>query len=244
MIAGLPRACGLVIALALPTLPACDTSPGGCFDRGEETIRIDALATEGEVPRDGQHVGRFTVFTPDRALFLTTVGEELGFAFDLEADALLPDLGAAPGLLALTTMGFVGTSTEPSAPVLLVRSAGARGRVLAALGNAEYAASDVPISVVSPRDQDTCAAYGHNRGVARNKPVTITVGDEEAVLFQGEEATLGGLLARVHAGQSNNRAHPSAPCSTADCPWEKLSWSLRDPELPELAPVIPPGESS
>ena len=226
--------------LALLALPACDRADPGCYDRSEAHARIAVAFTE--VPRPAEATalsGVFTVWEPGEARFAVDGGDVVGFELDLEPEAPLPDISEeAVGRVMLTGWGFQSVSNRPTEPTIHVASA-STGSTLLRMGNGEWAPEGSLWSVASPRDLDTCASYEHDRGLARNKAAFITFDGQTERMLQGDRTTLDGLVVRMLSAQSNNRSHPWAPCSTADCPWEKLSWMAFDPDLTMLAP--PPG---
>jgi|GEM_PF-6931833 len=232
MLRALPSA---LVTLAL--LAGCDRADPGCYDRSDAHVRIATTSSELAPPMDGETVtGTFTQWGPGEVVFEGDDGGLTGFALELEAFAPLPDLGVlAIGPVSLTGWGFESRADRPTEPTIHVR--GPEGDTLLLLGTGEWSADGW--TVEAPRNMNACTAYEHDMGQARNKPAFITLGDATARMLQGDVTTLGGLQVRMLSAQSNNRAHPWAPCSTADCPWEKLSWMAVDPELSFIAP--PPG---
>lgn len=212
-------------------LAGCDTADPGCADRSLAHIRIAPEVNGLEPPPDGAVLaGRFVTWEPGPVEFVTTDGRSFGFLLEPEADAVVPDL-AALGPVTLQGSGFGFTAFQPALPTLEVRTP--RRELLVLLGNDERPDGEV-VQVDSPRDETRCTHRTHERGLARNKPVYVTLGDAEERLYQGQSTDAGALRFDVLAAQSNNRSHPWAPCSEADCPWEKLSWMLWDPALPVL----------
>jgi hypothetical protein len=232
----------LVVLFAAPLLAVmsgCDRGDSGCYDRSESHVRIATTATEAALPPEGEALtGSFAEWGASEVVFAVDGAPPVGFTLELEESATLPDLSLdAVGPITLTGWGFEGASNRPTEPTIEVRTE--EGDLLFILGTAEWAPEGSSWSVMAPRDMDSCTAYVHDQGQARNKPAYISFEDETARLFQGDTTTLGGLDVRVLSAQSNNRSHPWAPCATADCPWEKLSWMAFDPTLDFIAP--PPG---
>jgi len=228
----------LTLLAALPASSGCGDFAPGCLHRSDDFFRLDPFGSELPAPPEGILTGRFTRWQVGESIFETTSGERFGFGLILEGEAVVPDL-ARLGTVDLHARGFQGTSREPTNPNLEVFAPGDRDRLIAALGNRELLAPTSRLAIAAPRDNDSCMQYGHENGRARNKPVTVTVDDDSAVLYQGEAATLGAFDVRVVTAQSNNRSHPWAPCSDALCPWEKLAWIATSEEIPDLVPEDP-----
>jgi len=198
--------------------------PEGCWDRSESFFRLDAFGSDLPVPPDDVvSTGAFVAWGPGESIFETTAGEQFGFGLIVEGETTLPDL-ADLGTVDLLAQGFVGDSTEPTSPLLRLHAPGDRDRLLAVIGNRELDSDGARLSVLAPRDEDTCMQYEHENGRARNKPVTVALGSDSAVLLQGESSTLRNLDVHIVTAQSNNRSHPWAPCQDELCPWEKLAW--------------------
>ena len=230
-----PWRTSLVLA-ALPFALACvaggcDRGDPGCYDRSADHVRIGMSSTGVDVPPDGVVLsGSFAQWGPGEVLFSVDDGSSVGFTLELEKDASLPDLSSdAVGQVTLVGWGFEGVSSRPTEPTIEVYTAG--DSLLFILGTSDWSIDGSSWAVQAPRDMDSCTAYVHNQGQARNKAVYISFDDETARLFQGDTTTLGGMEVRVLSAQSNNRSHPWAPCATADCPWEKLSWIAISPSL-------------
>jgi hypothetical protein len=228
----------IVTLLAAVAVAGCDRGDPGCYDRSEAHVRISVALASIPRPPEGQALeGFFSVWGPGEVVF-DLGGAAVGFDLELEADAPLPDLSRdTVGEVILTGWGFESSSDRPTEPTIVVEDLD--GGTLLVLGNGEWAAEGSPWSITAPRDLDTCSSYEHDRGLARIKPAYITFDGATERLLQGDEVSLGGLDVRLLSAQSNNRSHPWAPCSTADCPWEKLSWMAADPALTMIAP--PPG---
>lgn len=222
------------VAFALATclaLAGCDTADPGCADRSLAHIRIAPEVNGLEPPPDGAVLpGRFVTWEPGPVEFVTTDGRSFGFLLEPEDDAVVPDL-AALGPVTLQGLGFGFDPFRPALPTIEVRSP--RRELLVLLGTDERPDGEL-VQVEAPRDETRCPRRTHEDGLARNKPVYVSLGDVEERLFQGQSTDAGALRFDVLAAQSNNRSHPWAPCSEADCPWEKLSWMLWDPSLPVL----------
>lgn len=233
-----PRLVRIAFALVVvASLTGCGPVPDGCWDRSETFFRLDAFGSELPVPPDDVMLtGAFDTWGIGESIFETTNGEQYGFGLIVEGEVALPDLGSF-GAIDLRSRGFVGDSTEPTAPLLEVFAAGAPDELLAVIGNRELREADSPLALSAPRDDDTCMQYSHEDGHARNKPVAITYGSGSATLFQGETAALDGLSVSVVAAQSNNRSHPWAPCRGELCPWEKLAWYAIDADLEPVPPL-------
>lgn len=229
------------LLLGATLLAACEPLPEGCHDRSEDFFRLDAFGSPLQVPTEGVHLGSFTSWGAGEVVFATTDGRQFGFGLIVEGTPTLPDL-ATLGTVELQARGFITDSTEPTNPLLAVFAPGDRRRLIAALGNRELTASGSRLEIEAPRDDFTCMQYGHEDGRARNKPVTVSVGEEQTTLFQGEVATLGDLDVTIVTAQSNNRSHPWAPCRDELCPWEKLAWVAVTDGLDTMA--LPPGEDT
>lgn len=223
------------LALLLVASSGCDRD-SACYDRSEAHVRIDTTQSAfPPPPQDAVLRGVFEVWGAGAVVFrerpTPTEGGVWGLTLELEPDARLPDLSeAAVGEVEFQAWDVDSDPSRPTEPTIGVSAVdGAR---LLFLGNGEWAPEDLAWSVVAPRDIGTCTAWQQDSGTRRVKPATISTGSDDLLLLQGESGTLDGLDVSLLASQSNNRSHPWAPCSTADCPWEKLSWMAVDPSLP------------
>ncbi|MCO4771996.1 MAG: hypothetical protein KDA24_18335 [Deltaproteobacteria bacterium] len=223
----------ILLALAVVGTSACDRQDVGCYDRSEAHVRISTSLTSLPLPTEGESLdGSFSTWGVGEVVF-DAGGVSVGFDLELEDEAVIPDLHAdSVGTVTLEGWDFTGSSTAPTEPTIRVSN---DDGTLFILGNGEWSSGDGGWDVSSPRDMDTCTTYERDGGSGRHKPVFLTLGDASARLLQGDTAVLGGLDVTVLSAQSNNRSHPWAPCSTADCPWEKLSWMAVAPglEIPE-----------
>lgn len=223
----------LAALLALATT-GCDR-PAGCYDRSEAHVRIDTtLSAFPPPPQETTLRGVFSTWSATGVVFeerpAPVDGGTYGFTLELEPDARLPDLSeAAVGEVELRVWDIDPDPSRPTEPTFAVSAPG--GDRIFILGNGEWAPQDLAWSVVAPRDMNTCTSWQQDSGLRRVKPATISTGTDDLLLLQGEGGTLDGLDITLLSSQSNNRSHPWAPCSTADCPWEKLSWMAVDPSL-------------
>lgn len=226
----------MTLTVSLCLAAGCDRQDEGCYDRSLTHVRIATAATSLPLPADRTPlVGSFTSWGPGEVVFETNQGLMFGFDLELEEGAALPDLHAdSRGAVTLQGWDFTSSSSEPTEPTIAVSD---DDGIVFMLGTGEWSAGEIGWSVTSPRDMNTCTTFTRDNGQGRNKPVFLTAGDESARLLQGDVTSLGGLDVTVLAAQSNNRNHPWAPCSTADCPWEKLSWMATRADLEML--IVP-----
>ena len=200
----------------IPSAPECDEADG------QRYLRFDpAGAVDPPPPDDTPLIGSFVSWGVGEVFFEDEAGQRWGFEVVADGDVAPPDVPTDEAV-ELTVFGFNPPPGDQSEPVL--RLVGAEGDPLLLTGNVETPAALDGWTVRSPRDEQTCRPQMHDGSPHRFKPVYVAHQGQELTLFAGDAAVLDGMRIEVVAAESNNRNHPSAPCSDEDCPWEKLAW--------------------
>jgi hypothetical protein len=196
--------------------PECDEADG------ERYVRFDpAGGVQAPPPDDAPLTGTFTEWAAGEVSFEDDAGQAYGFEVVVDGDVALPDLPVGEPV-ELTVYGFNPAPGDQSEPVFHVLDSA--GQTLLITGNVERFAALDGWTVRSPRDEQTCRPEMQDGSPHRFKPVFIAHLGDELELFAGDTAVLDGMRIEVITAESNNRNHPSAPCSNEDCPWEKLAW--------------------